>query len=349
MLSKEDINDKFSYPAYSSDSMNNGIVGYTDKPEFICDDQTPVYVTFGDHTRAMNIARKSFSVLDNVKVLLPTYKSNRVLLYIFAVWKKQIPNLGYARHWKFAKDCILELPSKNGSLDAEFIEAFVAELEAYHIAELEAYHLAELEAYLSVTGLNDYTLTEEEENALKNLSCNTIAWGEFTYRDIFNNIEQGRRLKKADHISGKIPFVMSGTTNNGVVDYIENPVASFPMNSITVDIFGNAFYRNYQFGAGDDTGVYWNDKIDYSYGAMLFFTTAIEKSIRGKYSYGKKLRSSQSFQFRMKLPKKGDSPDYEYMALLISAVQKLVIKDVVLYSDQKMVTTKKVVSKLIED
>lgn len=93
MLSKEDLSDKFSYPAYSSDSTNNGIVGYTNKPEFICDAQTPVYVTFGDHTRSMNIARRSFSVLDNVKVLLPTYKNDKVLLYIFAVWQKQIPNL----------------------------------------------------------------------------------------------------------------------------------------------------------------------------------------------------------------------------------------------------------------
>lgn len=52
---------------------------------------------------------------------------------------------------------------------------------------------------------------------------------------------------------------MSGTTNAGVVNYISNPVASFPRNAITIDIFGNTFYRDYAFGAGDDTGVYWND------------------------------------------------------------------------------------------
>ena len=46
----------------------------------------------------------------------------------------------------------------------------------------------------------------------------------------------------------------------------------------------------------------------------------------------------------MKLPKKGESPDYEYMILLISAIQKMVIKDVVLYSNQKIKATKDVVS-----
>ena len=72
MLSKEDLSEKFNFPAYSSESTNNGIIGYTDSPEFICDDEHPVFVTFGDHTCSFNIATKSFSVLDNVKVLLPS-------------------------------------------------------------------------------------------------------------------------------------------------------------------------------------------------------------------------------------------------------------------------------------
>lgn len=71
MLSKENLSEKFSFPAYSSESTNNGIIGYTDSPEFICDNEHPVYVTFGDHTRKFNIATESFSVLDNVKVLIP--------------------------------------------------------------------------------------------------------------------------------------------------------------------------------------------------------------------------------------------------------------------------------------
>lgn len=95
---------------------------------------------------------------------------------------------------------------------------------------------------------------------------------------------------------------MSGTTNQGVVGYISNPVATFPKNSLTIDIFGNAFYRNYDFGAGDDTGVYWNEKQIYSPSTMLFFVAAISAAIKGKYSYGHKLRSSQSLDFTIRLP-----------------------------------------------
>ena len=173
-----------------------------------------------------------------------------------------------------------------------------------------------------------------------------VKWGNFSISQVFNKVVQGRRLKKDDQLPGNIPFVMSGTTNTGVVGYISNPVATFPANSITVDIFGNAFYRGYQFGAGDDTGVYWNDDKNYSSEQMLYFSSCMEKSIRGKFSFGKKLRSSQSFNFRIFLPVTSDgSPDYAFMETFISAVQKLVIKDVVLYADKKIAATKQAVHK----
>ena len=345
MLSKEDLSDDYSYPAYSSDSENNGIIGYTNNPEFICDEKHPVYITFGDHTRTLNIARKSFSVLDNVKVLLPCTNKNNSLLFMISVWKKQIPNLGYARHWKVAKNCILSLPiTPENKIDFDFMEAFIRELEEERIRELEEERIRELAAYLKVSGFDNYELSKCESEALAHF--NELKWKEFSYSEIFNHIKQGRRLKKGDQKPGKIPFVMAGTTNTGIVGYISNPIATFPKNSITIDIFGNTFYRNYDFGAGDDTGVYWNDDKNYSSEQMLYFSSCMEKSIRGKFSFGKKLRSSQSFNFRIFLPvNSDDSPDYAFMETFISAVQKLVIKDVVLYADKKIAATKQAVHK----
>ena len=223
------------------------------------------------------------------------------------------------------------------------MESFIAELEAERVAELEAEQVAELSAYLTVSGLDNYELSSDEMTMIERYKEQQIPYSEFEFIKIFNNIKQGRRLKKDDQLPGNIPFVMSGTTNTGVVGYISNPVAQFPKNSITVDIFGNSFFRNYDFGAGDDTGVYWNTEKEYSKTCMLFFTAAMEKALQGKYSYGKKLRSSQSLHFKMQLPTKDGKPDYDTMATLISAVQKLVIKDVVLYADRKIEKTKEVI------
>lgn len=234
------------------------------------------------------------------------------------------------------KQSIIKLPTKNGEIDFKFINSYIAELEALRIAELEAYLLA--------TGLKDYNLTLPEKQAIENFAEIKNSFTEIVFSDIFNNIKQGRRLKKEDQIPGNTPFVMSGITNTGVVNYVSNSITVFPANSITVDIFGNTFYRDYEYGAGDDTGVYWNDTKEYSKETMLFFATAMGKSLQGKFSYGKKLRSSQSFDFKINVPTKNNVPDYEYMETLISAIQKLVIKDVVLYADKKISATKSVIS-----
>lgn len=223
----------------------------------------------------------------------------------------------------------ISLPTKNGEIDFDFMENFISQLEAY----------------LLVTGLKDYTLTFAEQQALADFENGKVQWATYKFGEIFDNIKQGRRLKKDDQIAGDIPFVMAGVTNTGVVNYISNPVANFPKNSITIDIFGNAFYRNYDFGAGDDTGVYWNDETELSKEVMLFLTKASEKALDGKFSYGKKLRSSQSLKIQMMLPTQNNAPNYDYMALLISAIQKLVIKDVVLYADKKIAATKQAMGK----
>jgi len=231
----------------------------------------------------------------------------------------------------YAKDADalnISLPTKNGKINFEFMDHFIAELEAEQIAQLEAYLLA--------SGLKNYALTDEEQQVFDDFENGRFQWDNISYKNIFNKIVQGRRLKKDDQISGSIPFVMAGTANTGVVNYISNPVASFPKNSITIDIFGNTFYRDYDFGAGDDTGVYWDNEKKYSKETMLFFATSMEKSISGKFDFGKKLRSSQSFNFKMKLPTQNQQLNSAIMETFISAIQKLVIKDVVLYTNKKL-------------
>lgn len=274
-------------------------------------------------------------------------KSKATLLYMAScVYKSLCQKYSWGNSISKAKiqDDIITLPiTTNGIINFEFMESFVAELEAERIAELEAERVAELEAYLTVSGLDNYELSSEETLMIEKLKKKQILFAEFEFIEVFNNIKQGRRLKKDDQLPGSIPFVMSGTTNTGVVGYISNPVAKFPKNSITIDIFGNSFYRNYNFGAGDDTGVYWSTNNKYSKTSMLFFTTAMERALLGKYSYGKKLRSSQSLHFKMQLPTKDGKPDYDTMETLISAVHKLVIKDVAIYEDRKIEKTKEVI------
>ena len=263
-------------------------------------------------------------------------KDNSILFFTTALnqQKKQLLSVLVRNVDETFKNLKIQLPTtKTNEIDFDFMESFISELEQERINKLNA--------YLEASGLKDYELTEEEEKILKD--CDKWQWREFTFIDVFNNIKQGRRLKKEDQQEGDIPFVMSGTTNTGVVNYISNPVALFPSNSITVDIFGNTFYRNYEYGAGDDTGVYWNNEKNYSKLEMLFFTTSMEKTLSGKFDFGNKLRSSQSGNIKMQLPTQNSLPDYKSMETFIRAIEKLVIKDVVLFAERKIAATKEVV------
>lgn len=227
------------------------------------------------------------------------------------------------------------LPLFNGEIDFEFMDSFIAELEAQRVAELEA--------YLSATGLKDYVLTEKEKNAIGQF--NELNWQKFKLRDLFDHIKQGKRLKKDDQLPGNIPFIMSGTTNTGIANYISNPVNEFPRNSLTIDIFGNTFYRNFKFSASDDTGVYWNESVEYSAKTMLCIATSSQRALQGKFSYGNKLRSSNSLDLVLELPvDRSENIDIQWMDTFITAIQKLVIKDVVDWADKNIAATREVIN-----
>ena len=68
----------------------------------------------------------------------------------------------------------------------------------------------------------------------------------------------------------------------------------------------------------------------------------MSKLVQGKFDFGNKLRSSQSLDFKVQLPTLTNQPNYPLMETLITAIQKLVINDVVLYADKKIEATKTV-------
>ncbi|GAK31381.1 hypothetical protein WOSG25_090790 [Weissella oryzae SG25] len=173
-----------------------------------------------------------------------------------------------------------------------------------------------------------------------------ISWREFEIGYLFDHVVQGRRLKKDDQIEGELPFVMSGTTENGIANYISNNVRIFPGNSLTVDIFGNVFYRSYEYGMGDDTGAYWSNDNKMAKYTMLFIGASMRISLFGQYDYGHKLRSSKSLGKKILLPiDENNQPDYEKMDKYIHAIEKLVIKSVVEWKDKQIEATRSVVSK----
>lgn len=249
----------------------------------------------------------------------------------------------------------IQLPVENRKINFSFMEKFIAELEAERLAELEAERLAELEAYLAVTGLKDYILTNEEQAAVDKLS--TVAWGKFKIEDILDwqkNISELNPL----HLDSltissepKHPFYGQATINNGIIEYrhLKDEVLNNKLGKPTILIHSNnqntvyldtPFYLKDGHGA---TSVLQSENLNKI--TAQFFMSSIKKVILQKYSYNAKATKIELKNTEINLPVKSDNiPDYKYMSLVISAIQKLVIKDVVLYADQKIAATKSVIN-----
>lgn len=236
--------------------------------------------------------------------------------------------------WNVVREKYIKLPVKNGIIDFDFMESFIAELEDQYIAELEA--------YLSVAGLKDTHLSLEEEQTLQDFK--KIEWSEFNLEKLFDKSTRGKRLKSADRISGKLPFVTAGEADEGISAFVGNAVQIFSKNTTTIDMFGSAKYRNYEYGGDDHVAIVHTEKLPMN--AAIFVTSAIHKSSHnGQFDYGNNFYAKDADDLYISLPTKDNKPNYAYMELLISAIHKLVIKDVVAYSDSKISATKYVVKK----
>ena len=146
---------------------------------------------------------------------------------------------------------------------------------------------------------------------------------EFRVNELFDTIKRGKRIKSLDRISGKLPFITAGVSERGFSSYIGNPeVEIFPKGSLTVDMFGTVFYRNYEYGADDHVAVLYNNSNKYCKEVLLFIGACIEKSIAGKFSYSKNFYASDAHDVVVSLPIiENETPDFSYMKSFIYQVE----------------------------
>lgn len=149
-----------SYPYVVRSTISNGIKGY------ICENK--IYLNDGN---TLSFAQDTFSVFyqtqpyftgNKVKVLKPKFfnLNNRLAMYFVSAFNKVLNDFtwGIGSTVNSIGEIIFELPTINGEIAFDFMEKFIAELEAERVAELEA--------YLAATGLKDYKLTTTEQTTL---------------------------------------------------------------------------------------------------------------------------------------------------------------------------------------
>ena len=238
----------------------------------------------------------------------------------------------------------LPINAKN-KIDFEFMESFIAELEAERVAELEAERVAELSAYLKVSGLDNYELSVEEQNALQEYE--TLDFSEFDITEIFEIKNTSNILStQIKENSGNTPYLCASSENNGVSSYITYDKRYLEKGNC-IFIGGKTFVVSYQendFFSNDSHNLaLYLRNCDKSKLKHFYIATCLFKSLSHKYSWGNSISKTKIKNDKISLPIKDGKPNYDVMELLISAVQKLVIKDIVKYSDAKISATKQVI------
>jgi len=341
-IKKEYINWFGDY-VITAGSTDNGILGKTDIQARIFDEKTITIDMFGavffrpfkykmvTHARVFSLKPK-FEITENQGLFLAN--SLHFLGKLF----------GYENmcSWAKIKDNKIQLPTKNGEIDFEFMESFVKDLELNYIEELEEEKIVKLEAYLKTTGFGNYILTSEEERVLRDFE--NINWGTFNLEKLFGKSTRGKRLKSTDRITWILPFVTAGETDEWISAFIGNDVDIFSENTTTIDMFGSAKYRNYKYGWDDHIAVVHTENLPKF--ASIFVTTAIHRSsYNGQFSYWRNFYAKDADELNILLPIQNNEPNYEFMETLISAIQKIVIRDVVLYVEEKIEVAKSVVGR----
>ena len=345
------FSENAKFPYFTRTEFNNGVLGFVD----YLDDEHKIK---GNCLAVGMIAMKFFFMENDfyagqfTKRAIPKCFSLTPRIANFFIGllnknQKAFQNV-LVRHFEneFNKTKI-KLPTKNGKIDFAFMESF--------IAGLEVERLAELDAYLSATGLKDYTLTAEEEHALVNFE--NIVWSEFRVGNLFELIKTKKLPFKADdltkEVTGKytLPCLTSSFKNQGLNYFVPKDGATILKNVISIpsnsDIY-RAYYQSNEFTVLSDAyAIRWVlDGIKLLPSQYLFAVQCINKvTDLPIYSYKNKLGGWNVVKNKyIQLPIKNGKPDHEIMEILIAAIKKLVIKDIVLCVDEKIAGTKHVLA-----
>ena len=271
--------------------------------------------------------------------------------------------------WEKLRHDVIKLPVKGvkEEIDWDYMQERITELEQERITELEQYLIA--------TGLNDYELTDEDKDIL----ATKLTDGGVLQNSISGNgcLKEARMFRVGDlfisrtgdtdlqkyHINGNGYYVVSsGLENNGIIGKTDVSAKIFDADTITIDMFGNCFYRDEQYKMVTHARVFsllplfgGLNRLNGQYIISQF------KYLPSIYNYSNMCSWNKIQNDELCLPIQTDAndipvidqnhtyhpdgyvPDWTYMEKYICAIEKVVIKDVVDYKDSIIAKTKEIV------
>ncbi|GAA9652715.1 restriction endonuclease subunit S [Helicobacter pylori] len=362
-IQKRHINHKGEF-VITAGLSNNGVLGQSDIKAKVFESHTITIDMFG----CAFYRSFPYKMVTHARVfsLKPKFEINhKIGLFLSTLFFGYPKKFGYENMCSWAKikndKVILPLkPTANAQtledIDFNFMEKF--------IAELEQCRLAELQAYLKAAGLENTTLSNDEENALNlfngknsgggggNTPCG-LTWQSFKLGDLFEVLPYKKRFDAnkvniyASKTKDTYPYVVRTSLNNGIRGYLkENTNFLNAGNTIS---FGQdtatMFYQEKPYFTGDKIKILRCKNPNFNKINALFFITSLTKAFRsfswGSASFSVSIIENQNIS--LPTTKNGEI-DFHFMSTLINALMKQTIQGVVQYSSAKIQATKEAIS-----
>lgn len=229
-------------------------------------------------------------------------------------------------------------------------------------------YIRQIEGYLLATGLDDYTLTEDEKHALAsvldggaalpslNSDDSSQVWvkesREFRIGDLFDTsiwtYGKNKQYKSRLHepTDNSLCVVSGVTTNNGINYYTEDAVDESEIfnDCLTIstrgEYSGTVFYQTQPFVLANN--ILTMQMPDLTKRQKLYIASCINKLPFGGYNrYPRKDTLAESL-ITLPITPSG-SPDFDFMETYIRAIEKLVIADVVEFKNKRLELTKTII------
>lgn len=250
---------------------------------------------------------------DDVKRLhLKNHEDNQYVLLFFKAIILQQKNK-YCYGYKFnerrmLRQIIVVPVDDNDEPDYQFMEDYIKELMVAKRKQYQEY----VEKRLVELGIDD---VKKNETGQYNLDLESREWKPCRLSKL-GKVESGRDIYAMERVEGDIPYITSGSQNNGIGYFVSNKNDTLDKDYIAFNrngAVGLAFYHPYWSVMGNDCRKIHISKADENMYVGLFIATAISMQSKS-FSYSRKLGTARANKLQIMLPvDDNDEPDYEFM------------------------------------
>lgn len=253
----------------------------------------------------------AFVASDHVTSLKRENTSQYVYLFLTAVLEQQGSNFNFNREindLRIRKMRVMLPVDDNDEPDYQFMEDYMKELMTAKRKQYQEY----VEHRLVKLGVDDMKNTERGGY---NLDLESREWKPCRLSKL-GKVESGRDIYAMERVEGDIPYITSGSQNNGIGYFVSNKNDTFDKDYIAFNrngAVGLAFYHPYWSVMGNDCRKIHISKADENMYVGLFIATAISMQSKS-FSYSRKLGTARANKLQIMLPvDDNNEPDYEFM------------------------------------